>query len=384
MVFEDELATLNEWHFFREFTYSKMTFRPTPSQEAELADSIIWIGDFLAVYQLKEREVQSATTPDAEKRWFEKKVLKQATRQIRDTLNYLNNAQAIEIRNHRGHSFSLDVRLIQELHKLIVYLPNEALPKSCRSIKYHRSRTAGLIHIIPANDYLGIVRTLLTPTEVVDYLNFRADLIDKWEPEITSFSESALVGHYLDGDINALPSNKFISYLHRLDHQEEDWDMSRVIAMFPDRITTNKAGTDYYPIVRELASLKRSELREFKKRFQLSLEKAQANEFVLPYRMALTRTNCGFVFVPVTKEMLANRRNGLKNFTFAHKYEMKLPKCIGVSIADDTNGWFTAEWLYAEFSWERDEQLEQLLRNNYPFRKVTQTEVPGYTYKSGN
>ena len=328
--------------------------------------------------------MQSATTPAAEKRWFEKKVLKQATRQIRDTLNYLNNAEVIEIRNHRGHSFDLDVRLVQELCKLIVYLPDEALPESCRKIKHHRSRTAGLIHIIPANDYLGIVRTLLTPTEIADYLSFRAALINKWESEIAEFSESALVGHFLGGDLNAPPSNEFIWYLHNLDHRIDEWDMSGIIAMFPDRVTTDNLVTDYYSIVRELALLNRTELHEFKKRFQLSLEKARANEFVLPYRMALPRTNCGFVFFPVTKEVLKQRRNGLRNFTFAHKYEMKLPKCIGVSIADDTDGWFTAEWLYAEFSWTKDEQLEQLLRNNYPFRMVNQREVASYTYKTRN
>jgi hypothetical protein len=68
MAFEDELAALNEWHFFREFTYSKSTFRPAPSQEVELADSIIWIGNLLVVYQLKEREARGATTVVAEKR----------------------------------------------------------------------------------------------------------------------------------------------------------------------------------------------------------------------------------------------------------------------------------------------------------------------------
>jgi hypothetical protein len=36
MAFEDKLNELNEWHFFREFTYSKLIFRPTPTHEVEL------------------------------------------------------------------------------------------------------------------------------------------------------------------------------------------------------------------------------------------------------------------------------------------------------------------------------------------------------------
>jgi hypothetical protein len=156
MTFEDELAALNEWHFFREFTYSKMTFSPVPSQEAELADSVIWLDDFLAIYQLKERNTKGTTTADAERRWFENKVLGKATRQIRETLNYLNDVANIEIRNHRGHTFSLDFQKIRQLYKLVVYLPDSSglLPVECQKIKHYRSQTAGFIHVISAQDYL--------------------------------------------------------------------------------------------------------------------------------------------------------------------------------------------------------------------------------------
>jgi hypothetical protein len=191
---------------------------------------------------------------------------------------------------------------------------------------------------MPAHDYLGIVRTLLTPGEVAEYLSFREELIDRWETEILAVPEPALVGQYLHGDSEARPSLDYLEHLKTLEHRAEEWDMSEVIARFPDRVTTDNAPTDYYPIVRELALLKRNELREFKKRFQMSVEKARANTFVLPYRIAVPRTNCGFVFIPITKDMLPHRRTGLMNLTFAHKYDQRLPKCIGVSIADRTAG----------------------------------------------
>ncbi len=83
--FADELAALNEWHFFREFVYSQTTFRPAPGSEVELADNVVCLGDILIAYQLKEREHVADTNAATEKRWFEKKVLGKATRQIRDT-----------------------------------------------------------------------------------------------------------------------------------------------------------------------------------------------------------------------------------------------------------------------------------------------------------
>lgn len=381
MAFADELAALNEWHFFSEFVYSKNTFQPTPGQEVELADSLIWLDDLLIAYQLKEREPIPDANAETEKRWFERKVLRQATRQVRDTVRYLNTVRNIQVQNHRGHTFGLTFDTVQQFHKLVVYLPQDALPQEYRRIKHHRSQTVGVIHIMPAHDYLGIVRTLLTPGEVAEYLSFREELIDRWDTEVLTVPEPALVGQYLYGDSEARPSLDFLEYLQRLDHRAEEWDMSGVISKFPERVTTGGAPADYYPIVRELALLKRNELREFKKRFQLSVQKAREDALVLPYRMTVPRTGCGFVFAPVTKELLPHRITGLTNLTLAHKYDQRLLKCIGVSIADDSEGRFTVDWRYVEFPWEQDAQMEEFLKTNNPFRDVKVAELPRYTYR---
>src|ERR1700733_12758310 len=88
-TFEDALGKLNSDFFFREFTFSSNTFAPTPSEELELADKIVWLDDLLMLYQLKERSVESETTADKERAWFESVVIDHGTRQIRDTLSYL-------------------------------------------------------------------------------------------------------------------------------------------------------------------------------------------------------------------------------------------------------------------------------------------------------
>jgi hypothetical protein len=74
----------------------------------------------------------------------------------------------------------------------------------------------------------------------------------------------------------------FLQYLSALEHNIDEWDMSGIIKQFPDRVTTDNKATDYYSIVTEIAKLKRNELREFKQRFQLSMQKCRANEFVRP------------------------------------------------------------------------------------------------------
>ena len=157
--------------------------------------------------------------------------------------------------------------------------------------------------------------------------------------------------------------------------------MSGVIRQFTNRVTTENEPTDYYSIVTEIAKLKRNELREFKKRFQLSMEKSRANEFVQPYRMASPRTGCGFLFVPLEAECVPHRRQGLQNMALACKYDLKLDKCLGVSFAPEPDGWYSVEWFYMEYPWEYDRELDERLKDDNPFREVRTKEIGRYDKK---
>jgi hypothetical protein len=379
MAFEDSIASLNEFFFFQEFTYSKTTFRPQPGREVELADSLLWIGNAAVAFQLKERETLQATTADKELAWFEGKVLRKGTRQIRDTVAYLREYASIRLTNHRRHEIALQGDQIKTLHKLVVYLPSEQLPPQCRRLKHHLSQTAGIIHLIPANDYLGIVTTLLTPAELIDYLDYRAALVTKWPRETEELPEPMSMGHYLHGNLEEKPGAMHCGYLEALTHEAETWDLSGVIKVFAERVTTAEEQTEYYPIISAIAELKRNELAEVKKRFMLSVEKARANQFVQPYRMAIPRTGCGFVFIPLTQEFIQNRSVGLQNLTMA-KYDQKLSRCIGVSFAPDGGGWYSVEWCYLEYPWEPDTELGRFLAESKPFREVRYAELNRDTF----
>jgi hypothetical protein len=381
MAFADELVALNEWHFFREFTYSRTIFRLAQGQDVEFADSLIWLGDLLLVYQLKERAISADANSDTEKKWFERKILRQATRQVRDTLRYLHADNGIKVCNHRNETFNLTLGAVRQIHKLVIYLPHEALPATFRKIKHHRSRTAGVIHILAANDYLGIVRTLQTPAEVIDYLGFREALINMREIDLLEISEQALVGQYLEGDFDAPPAMKFIEAVQSLDHRTDEWDISRLIAGFKNRLTTDSEANDYYAVVRELAMLNRNEMREFKKRLVRSLSKARADQEAFPYRMETLGTECGFVFMPLTREESPNGRIALMNITALHKYDRKLSKCIGISFVGDGQGSVTSEWCYADWPWQEEPELAAVLQRNNPFGEVKAIDLPRYTFR---
>ena len=254
---------------------------------------------------MKERNVSGSTTIEKEKTWFEKKVVTLATKQIRDSLAYLNTHQSIRLKNHRGHDFKLQLDDISILHKVICYHNYPNPPEYHGNKKFHRSRTAGVIHLIPAKDYWGIVRTVLTPFELSEYLEFREGLIEKWDSVISAVPEPALIGQFLlTGNINQRPNGRFIGVLESLEHRIEEWDISNLIKFFSDRVTTSDSTTDYYPIISELAKLKRNELKEFKIRFELSMKKCRSGEITLPYRMSSPRTECAFVVSGQTRPFL--------------------------------------------------------------------------------
>ena len=378
MTFQEELSELSAHFFFREFSFSKNTFRPTPNNEVELADHILWIDDAIVVFQVKERQVEGETTPERETRWFERKVVSLATKQIRDTLTYLEANEQIQVKNHRGHRRSIEASRLSAIHKVVCYLPNDVLPAERRSSKFHNSRMAGTVHLIAGNDYLGIVRTLLTPAEFSEYIGFREELIQRWGQGVNDAPEIALVGQYLSGNADTPPTLAFADYVRTLEDRIDEWDMSGVIRHFPERVTTNNEPTDYYPIVSEIAKLKRNELREFKKRFKMSMEKSRSGEFVQPYRIACPRTSCAFLFIPIETELIEYRREGLMNLTYACKYDLKVPKCIGLSFAPEENGWYSVEWCYMDFPWAFDAEIEERLKENNPFRPVKAVELKRY------
>ena len=88
MTLEEYIARLNSLAFWKEFTFAQNGFTPRPGAEFELADSLVWLGQYAIVMQLKQR-TEETEDPEAERSWFQKKVLGVATGQVRDTLRFL-------------------------------------------------------------------------------------------------------------------------------------------------------------------------------------------------------------------------------------------------------------------------------------------------------
>jgi hypothetical protein len=378
--FESAVGRLNEAYFFREFTFSTNTFKPHPAKELELADKVVWLDDLMILAQIKERYAPQNTTASNERKWFEEEVLKKATRQIRDTLSYLKTYPQIKVRNNRRHVFNIASAAVTQRHKLVIYNAHPLLPLKCAQKKYHRSKTAGVvIHLIHAVAYHTILRTLITPAEIAEYLAFREKLAEKWGEALSEVSEKALLGQYIRNLPDEKPNSRLEMYVDAVNQQTEEWDIARLIHLFPARRTTPiKRRRQGYAVLRELAKLYRTDMAQFKKRFAFSMSKVLADESTLPNRMTAS-TGCGFVFIPLTRKQASHRKELLMTFTQLNKYDQRLEKCLGLTlIAEGKGSWCDVQWLPLFFPWKENAALQQALDAIKPFRPVRSRRIERY------
>jgi hypothetical protein len=372
--------------FLEEFVFARNKFNPTASSEVELADAVVLLGDVLLIYQIKERSLADAGDTDAERRWFESKVCRKATKQIRNTLHYLQKYPKIDIPNQRGHTFNLAASAATDIIKIVVYMPSRNLPKDCRLIRHHLSTTAGFIHIIDARDYLEVSRTLRVPEEVIRYFKYREAVHRHVNSPNDELSEPVVAGHFIGGDPDKPPTVHSAQYLHQLVQDDDKWDLAPLLRGLHDHLSEPTVSDDYYQIILEFMKLPRSMWRKIKERILLSIEKVRKDEFALPYRLSAPYTDCGFVFIPVKSsyttrpEWKSIRVGVLEQLTRAHKYDQRLSKCVGIMVAKDDGQHLFLGWCMVSHPWHEDAEIQRALTDSFPFRPVKQAEVYGYLF----
>jgi hypothetical protein len=386
-AFETVFTESTAGFFLREFCFSNTEFSPPSRSEVELADFVIQLDDMVMVFQVKTRQEPSAD-PERERSWFEDKVTKNATRQVRDTMSYLQN-YAPEIENDRGRRIVLPASIdLRTVIKIVVFNGGPELPLSCIQSRFHQSKTAGFIHLIAAPDWHKITETLVTPREIVDYLRMRERVSLVHEIQARAVSEKALVGQFIADAEHEPPSVVFEGALDRMHDDRASFDILRFLNLFGERITSDPppgtttpadldgASTDYYPIIREIAKLPRTDLIAFKERFTLAWQRAGQSSLPL-FMRTVSSTGIGFVFAPVPSGREPAAQNALANFIAAHMYERRITRCIGAAFIREglTNRFVW--WMMTERAWEYDSEMEKFLQDN-PLSAVRETVIPRY------
>lgn len=377
---EDYISSINSNFFFKEFTFSKNKFKtPDGKDELELADNFVWLDEYLFIIQIKDR---NKTEGSSDIKWFQNKILKTAVKQIKNSIDYLNQYEDIEIINEKGHRFNVsEARKISPL-KLIIYTPEESLPDEYRYRKFYISQKVGYIHLLHSEDYYWLCKYLVTPFEIHEFLTFRERFYKEQSSVLDKMPEQYILGHYIEtmdvGHINP----DYIENIQNLQNDFEKFDVSFIISDFQNKIIYGNENKEYYQIIKEIAKLNRSDLRAFKERFLLSFEKSKLQEQTLPYRMTSFYSKCGFVFIPLPYKFKHKWENAIKNYTEAHKYDQKLKRCIGTIVYYNANEkYYDINWYLIDADWEFNQEFENLMKEKFPFREVKMEKTYRYNVK---
>ena len=374
---EKDILKLHSNHFFKEFTFGKNKFiGHSKGEQFEFADNVVWIAQFFLVFQIKDRNVRNEI--NAEK-WFKNKILGKAVRQIKNTISYLDEYDEILIENERGLLHNIALAKGQKPLKLIVYNPAQILEEKIRNQKSYFSSQIGYIHLLHFEDYNLICETLITPYEIKDYLLFREQLIKTNGKNIDLLTEQYILKHYFidhtKTEINFEYNRKELNIMFDID----EFNITSIIQDFNDKVLLTSGKNDYYYILKEMAKLNRSDLKHFKERFSLAINKSRYQEFDIPYRMTSISSKCGFIFIPLEFERRESARNALLNLTNIHMYDQRLDKAIGMlSYFNPDNNYFDIYWMYIDQKWVEDKEFENIIYSNFPLRKMKSEMVYRY------
>jgi hypothetical protein len=252
-------------------------------------------------------------------------------------------------------------------------------PKSrvFRVARFKRVRNGSFVHILRDSDYFEICDHFVTPAEMLDYFNFRRDILLGWDPPTTAVTEMALIGQYLLEDFESPPDQR-LEGAARARRSPAVCEFSFVLDSLAARIAAQEehdADSDCYHILAEMALLGRYDLRALAEQLRMALESVRSNRLELPYRMASSKTGCGFLILPVTREFQDRGYDALESLARASKHELDLERQVAIGMWQ-TGEFVDIEWLYLSSKNPPVPEIDERLAQNYPFRRASERRLP--------
>jgi hypothetical protein len=375
-LYQDFVAEQNANVFLRAFSFSTSQLPVVSEELSELADRVVMMDEIGFIFQLMEREQKVASKLGDLEKWIVNHVVRRGVKQIQHTRDLLKSYMGLSLVNGFGHRVLVSPKDPELLVSIIVYrVPSKS--RSFRAARFKKNKKGGFVHILRDIDYFAVAHHFVTPAELLEYFEFRRDVLVNWDPPATAVSEAALIGQYLLEDYSSPPDERF-ERAARARGGPTACEFSFVLDSLATTIASQNddyADTDCYEILSELARLERHELRALKQQVRLSLEAVRGNRFEQPYRIASARTGCGFLVLPVTREFRDRALEALSSLCRASKYELDLDRHVGIGMWKNSE-FVDIEWIFLSGSNLPNPDLDQRLARSYPFRRSSEQRLP--------
>jgi hypothetical protein len=375
-LLHDFIAEQHANVFSRAFAVSTSQLPIATETQPELADRILLSNSVGFIFQLCEREPQGVVKAGDLEKWAATQVVRKGVRLVQNTRELLGTYSAISMVNHFGHRVTVSLKDPESLVGIVVYrVPPKTRP--FRVARFKRARNGVFVHILRDTDFFEICDHFVTPAELLDYFNFRRDILLGWDPPTTAVSEAALIGQYLLEDFESPPDQR-LEAAARARRSPAVCEFTFVLDSLAAAIAAEEKDfedSDHYRILCELSMLGRYELRALSEQLRLALNSVRADIFELPYRMASSKTGCGFVILPLTMEFHDRGYDALESLTQASKHELDLDHQIGIGMWRDGE-FVEIEWLFLSGANPPNPEIDERLVHSYPFRRASERRLP--------
>lgn len=355
---EKLITRINQNVFYNEFTFDKTDFITKDNKRVELADNILWLDSLLIIIQIKERNTDKIDSLESLNKWFDNKVLNKAKEQIKNTNEWMKESDGIDIRNGHNHVSTLHYSNLKQIHNVIIYHINEAIPEGFDPEVKYRTQDGLFIHILSSEDYYLICRYLMTPTELHDFLNFREALLSYY-PKL-HLTERYILAHYFHNSKDLEINTSYIDDLEiictAIEQNDNKINLFPFLDKFRDSVVRTKDDNAYIEVVKELAKLNRQEIFWFKQRL-LDVIKCDTPDPCDIKATYISRTGCAIIIMKPKAEHYKYCENILRNNTEDYKYARRAAKGLGVIVKHDC-GDVVLNWCLDSSPWKYNPELE--------------------------
>lgn len=277
---EEILSAFAKLYFFEELVHDSLQFTPTESCEKEVADLLLNLGDVIVAIQLKWRNDKSATDSEAKEiKWLGKKC-KDAKSQVKESIGYIRSGTLPAFSNGRNQSISLnsDAKIIP----LVIFM-NKGIKKYDHVLRKH-SEDGMDINCLSFEDFQKMCEALITPIEIVEYLEWRLQFYENNGPVDFMMYEAA------DGTVTFTKPKNNEALAYQFLAEEYGIQQSQELEMYiqafrdflhrlPDHTVVKSEEIADYEMVRFFAHFNRQEIKPFIERLHLAVDKAYNAEY---------------------------------------------------------------------------------------------------------
>lgn len=261
---EQLLSALAEDYFFKELVLDDLHFTPEGSSKIELADLIINLGDIILAVQLKERsDAHQTNDPAAEYNWFQDRC-KEAKKQVKQSIEHISSGTLPAFQNKRWQAVTLqsDAKIIP-----LVVFENNQIMEYPHVLRKH-SASGMDINCMSFLDYCEMCRILVTPMEILEYLEYRKMIyVEHGDVDIMILNgpdneivltqpqvKESLVHQFLAEKYGMKESQKHAMYIQYF---------RNFLRLLPERTVRSSDQAEAYYVLLFFAHMQRYEIAEF-------------------------------------------------------------------------------------------------------------------------